>query len=149
MKIIKYFIISLTAGTIVLAFSSQAVFASSYSLYLSKNVNRTNIESSEGTEVLEFSFYYKNYGTETATNVSIVDDYDESKIEVYDAGSGDVSGGKITWNLGDLTPNSSGTINFKMKIRDDLPFGTSYIYNRGLIKSDQTTSQSNRVESLL
>lgn len=151
--LISSFIFLFTVGTVFLpanlSLATTCPTCPQYPLfYLSKNVNRTNIQQSQtdDTEVLTYTLNYRNVGNAEATNVSIIDDYDESRMDVYDSSGGTVSDGKITWNIGNLEPSASGIITYKLKIKNNLPTGTTYIYNRATINSNETSAQSNQVQ---
>ncbi|MBZ9572980.1 DUF11 domain-containing protein [Patescibacteria group bacterium] len=115
------------------------------SLSLSKSVDKSTAQ--EG-DILTYTLSYQNTGSGSATGVGLSDDFDENYLDIYDASGGTVSGGKINWNIGNLGAGSSGTKIFKVKVKDDLPQGTTYIYNKGTIDSTQTDpSQSNTVST--
>ena len=117
-------------------------------LYIAKSVDNSNVYL-EDDNILTYSFTYQNIGSVNATNVIVYDDYDESRLDVYDSAGGTVSGGRITWNVGSLSPGSVGAITFRLQVRN-VPDGVTNIYNVGGIDSDQTgPRQSNRVRVVI
>jgi uncharacterized repeat protein (TIGR01451 family) len=77
-----------------------------------------------GDEVV-YTLRYFNDGKGPATNIVVVDDYDETKMEVVNASGGTDAAGKITWHIaGPLAPGASGTIKYTMRVKDDVVAGT-------------------------
>jgi len=66
---------------------------------------------------LNYSIRVNNTGTGNATDVTIIDDYDESVLNITDAGGGENDGYRITWggisipSGGSVTYNISGIVN--------------------------------------
>ena len=60
---------------------------------------------------ITYEITVSNYGNADATNVSVVDDYDETKITIVDADGGVDDGYNITWN-GGITIPASGSVFF-------------------------------------
>lgn len=113
----------------------------SSSLYIYKTVDRSYIQSTTGGEILVYSIHYQNTGSSRTTNTNIIDDFDDTKLAMHDSSGGTVSGGVISWNLGNIEPGVSGTKYFKVKIKDNLAQGTTYIYNKASIASSETGYQ--------
>jgi uncharacterized repeat protein (TIGR01451 family) len=77
-----------------------------------------------GQEVV-YTLTYVNIGESNATNFVIVDDYDETKMDVVDASGGTVSGGKITWNIaGPLAHDATAVITYTLRAKTGLTTGT-------------------------
>jgi uncharacterized surface anchored protein len=77
-----------------------------------------------GQEVV-YTLTYFNIGESNATDFVIVDDYDETKMDVVDAAGGTVSGGKITWNIaGPLAHDASAVITYTLRAKTGLTTGT-------------------------
>ncbi|MGC9308731.1 MAG: PQQ-binding-like beta-propeller repeat protein, partial [Thermoplasmatota archaeon] len=55
---------------------------------------------------LTYVINVSNTGTETATNVVIVDDYDETKLVITNTGGGMDSGSQITWQVASIAPGN-------------------------------------------
>ncbi|HPS73162.1 MAG TPA: HYR domain-containing protein, partial [Bacteroidales bacterium] len=68
--------------------------------------------------IVTYTISYSNLGNYTASNVTIMDDYDEDLATVTNAGGGIDNGHFITWNIGTLAPNASGTKTFVVVIKD-------------------------------
>ena len=124
-------ILSLILGGVALPLD----VAFSQEVSLSKSVNKSTAQ--EG-DVLSYILFYRNTDSSSASGVVISDDYDENLLDIYDNGEGTVAGGKISWDIGTLEPGTFGTKIFKVKIKDGLPLGTSYIYNKAIISSNET-----------
>lgn len=110
------------------------------SLYVYKTVDRSYVMSAGG-DILIYSIHYQNTGSAKVNNVDIIDDFDDAKLTMYDSSGGAVSGGVISWDIGSLEPGVSGTKYFKVKIKDNLPQGTTYIHNKASISSSETGYQ--------
>jgi uncharacterized repeat protein (TIGR01451 family) len=74
-------------------------------------------EASPG-ETLTYTIYYSNHLTTTATSVKIEDliPLGTTYIENSATDGGTFSAGKVIWNLGNLSPGASGSVQFKVKI---------------------------------
>ncbi|MCD6500763.1 DUF11 domain-containing protein [bacterium] len=114
-------------------FSLKEIFTPELSI--SKSVDKSTAQPGE---ILSYILSYKNSGKAAATGVVISDDYDENYLDIYDNDGGSVSGGKISWNIGTLEAGDSSTKIFKVRIKDGLPVGTTYIYNKAVIDSSET-----------
>jgi len=124
-------ILSLILGGVALPLD----IAFSQEVSLNKSVNKSTAK--EG-DILSYILFYRNTDSSSASGVVISDDYDENLLDIYDNNGGTVAGGKISWDIGTLEPGSFGTKIFKVKIKDGLPLGTSYIYNKAIISSNET-----------
>lgn len=73
-----------------------------------------------------------NNGNVNLTNVKVVDDYDESRLEnitnISDSGTNNTpDNGKITWNIGTLNQGANKDLSFDAKIKTNQPQGTSVV----------------------
>jgi uncharacterized repeat protein (TIGR01451 family) len=118
--------ITVTSGTSIhdLDFGNWMPFIpySPPDLGIRKSVTPTVVDPGQ---TVVYTLTYFNIGKGSATNFVIVDDYDETKMDVVDASGGTVSGGMITWHIaGPLAPGASGTISYRMRVKDDVAGGT-------------------------
>ena len=61
-----------------------------------------------------------------------MDDYDETKVAVTNAGGGTDSGTNITWNIGTVNINETGSVSYTVSIKPGVASGTAII-NDGTI----------------
>ena len=103
------------------------------------NYKAVNATTAEPGDTLSFTIYYKNTGNMDATNVTITDVVDANLEYVIPQDGGTYDGGTdtITWNIGPVAVNASGTVHFTADIVSPLDDGT-IIYNTGTIDSDET-----------
>jgi uncharacterized repeat protein (TIGR01451 family) len=96
-------------------------------------------------QTVTYTLRYRNLGAGTATDFTIVDDYDERYVTVTDASGGHVAGGKISWTLpGPLTAADGWqTITYKGKISDRMPSDTTNVDNVVVISVPDDSDPSN------
>lgn len=123
-------------------FNLKEIFTPEFSL--TKSVDKSTAQ--EG-DILTYILSYQNTGEVPATKVVISDDYDDNFLDIYDSSGGTVSEGKISWSIGTLGAGSSRTKIFKVKIKEGLPQGTTYIYNKAIINSTQTDPLESNIVS--
>ena len=91
------------------------------------------------SQPIVYTIAYANIGTAGATNGVITDTVPLSTT--YQSCSGapcSMSGGLVTWHVGEIPENSNGTVSFRVLVDGSLPEG-SVIYNQSYgIVSDQT-----------
>jgi len=91
-------------------------------LQVRKAVEPSNLPKDGVTHRVTYSLYY-TYSADAkdpATGVQLVDSYDEKEItKISNPSSGEVSGGTITWNLGDLDPGTTGVKQYEAEIKAD------------------------------
>ena len=119
-------------------------------VYLS-HLNLTNSVSSDRAEIsgtLVYTLSYANLsGSAAATNVTLRDVVPVQYVTFQSASDGGVynpAGGTITWTLGTLAPEISGTVAFTVTVNDFVEEGT-VIENVGYINSDQTVEAGSNV----
>ncbi|MBN1370202.1 MAG: DUF11 domain-containing protein, partial [Dehalococcoidaceae bacterium] len=100
--------------------------ADSADLSISKAVNKTTAAPGE---TLTYTINYQNLSNkETADNVQIIDDVPNYLINITNiTGGGTLSGNTITWNLGTLGTNASGSFSFQADINSSTTPGVSII----------------------
>jgi uncharacterized repeat protein (TIGR01451 family) len=89
-------------------------------------------------DTIKYTIVYSNTGVVTATNVTIVDDYDETLIASIPniSGEGVDDGETITWDLGPLAPGVGSSVFYESTLRDGFPPGSTPIENTAKIASD-------------
>jgi uncharacterized repeat protein (TIGR01451 family) len=102
-------------------------------------------------ETVKYTLTYKNVGDakSEATDIKIVDDFDERYVEIVDAADGTVENGKITWTFdGPLTPEDGPqTITYTVKISEDLPEDVKVVRNTVVISSPDETNTDNNTDT--
>ncbi|WP_187276457.1 DUF11 domain-containing protein [Parahaliea maris] len=88
-----------------------------------------------------YTIDYANTGTDQATNVVIEDHLPTDATYVSNTGGGTHSGGVVTWNLGTVPANASGSLTVIVNANTPLPDGT-VLHNTATIDSDLTQPQS-------
>ena len=86
-------------------------------------------------DAISYTISYGNEGEADQTNTVLVDDYDETKVEVTDDGSGTDNGDTITWNIGDLAAGTSASRSYTVSIKQGVANGAE-ITNTGNITGD-------------
>ena len=77
---------------------------------------------------LTYSINVTNIGNATATNITIVDDYDETVLTITDSGGGTDNGDTITWNGGISVPaEGSFSRNVTATVRLTAPLGSIFL----------------------
>jgi uncharacterized repeat protein (TIGR01451 family) len=91
-------------------------------------------------DTVRYTISYKNSGGGEATDVTIVDVYDERFIASADEISpgGVKDGNTITWNLGTVAAGASGSVTYNAKLKSKFPPGTTEVTNQATIKIAQT-----------
>lgn len=102
-------------------------------LWIIKSVSPRNAGRGD---YVTYTFMYGNKGDGKASNVAINDDFDPNLLEIDNAGGGEISGNKIKWLIGDLPPNSQGSLSYSAKIKGGTP-DNSVINTTGSITSNE------------
>ncbi len=89
-------------------------------LFLTKQSDRT--EAGPGEDVY-FSITIRNVSNAIARNVVVVDNFVSSRMSVAEVGAGLVSGDRITWSIGQLSPNETRTFTYRGKLSPNLAHG--------------------------
>jgi hypothetical protein len=99
---------------------------------------------------LSYALAYKNTGSAEVTGAIILDDYDETLLQIPTniSSGGAVSDGVITWNLGNLPAGTTGSVTYQVTLqsREAFPSGKSALINDALLTTDQTPPVAARVE---
>jgi|GEM_PF-3150737 len=114
-----------------------------------KVVKSADVRSAIPGDVITYTLTYQNIGEGTASGVTLVDDYPQAYVDVVDAGGGTVSGGRITWEFPDSLFASDGpqTVTYTVKVKANLPAGTTVLRNTVVIATPDDTDPSNNTSS--
>ncbi len=105
-------------------------------------------DSAQPGDVVEYTLTYRNVGQGGASDFTIVDNYDERYVTVVDAGGGIVADGEITWSIaGPLLPGESATITYKVKVKSDMPSGSTNVDNVVVISHPDDPDTSNNTDT--
>ncbi len=88
-------------------------------------------------DYVTYTFLFGNSGDGLATNVIIEDDFNEAYMNVAQAAGGSNDGGVILWNLGQLPPNSQGSVSYTAQVKDDIAYGKNESQNTANISSSE------------
>jgi uncharacterized repeat protein (TIGR01451 family) len=80
-------------------------------------------------DAITYTISYGNQGGQNQTNTVLVDDYDETKVTVTNAGGGTDNGSAITWAIGNLATGASGTKSYSVSLKPGVASGTAIINN--------------------
>ena len=81
-------------------------------------------------ERITYTFLFGNNGDAVATDVVIVDDFDEDMIRIKNNGGGQSNQGHIEWYLGDIPPNTTGSISYTVQVDGNVERGYSTLVNQ-------------------
>lgn len=91
-------------------------------LQITKSLQPGKIAKDGTTQIITYSLAYSyKDGQDSAKDVTIVDDYDETQtIEITNPSGGVLDNGStLSWQLGDLPPGTVGTKTYQTKVRAD------------------------------
>jgi large repetitive protein len=94
-------------------------------LKITKTADPTEVDPDDE---IEYTLYYENIGNYQATSIAILDDYNQAYTD-YIIGSSSIAvvddpiNGTLSWSLGTIAAGSSGTITYKLKVKDISYFG--------------------------
>lgn len=90
-------------------------------------------------DTIQYAVEYQNSGTAAATNVTLVDDYDErfvQSIGKITAGGAD-NGDTIVWNLGTVLAGAGERLTYEVVLESNIEPGSHQIANHVAINSDE------------
>jgi len=131
-------------------------------LTIDKTVQDSNGGLAEPNDTLQYTINYANTGDADATNVSLVDDYDQtaiSGITNFQETGGPIfgttphnNGDRLRWPgvTGGVTvpAGASGSVSYQCTVQNPLPLGMTKIINIATIDSDETDPEQDK-ETLL
>ncbi|NJN83351.1 MAG: hypothetical protein HC802_14410, partial [Caldilineaceae bacterium] len=99
---------------------------------------------------LLYTISYQNNGTGDAVNATIIDDFDESLLLTPNpiSNGGTVANGVITWHLGTLGAQASGSVNYEVDIISaaEFPTGRTVIENVALLTADDSPADADSAD---
>ena len=95
-------------------------------------------------DTISYTINYSNSGTETATEVFLIDSLSifQSFLEASEGGFYLGSQHAIVWSITDLAPGDTGSVSFTTLVRDDCARGTEIENQAGLTCAEGTTGSA-------
>ena len=90
-------------------------------------------------DTIDVTLSYENVGSEAATNITLVYNYDPTYLDILTVGQGGadtLDAGTITWQMGVLERSSSGTATFQVRVLA-VPSDATNLLNEITLSSDQ------------
>ena len=122
--------------------SSATVKVLNASLGITKSVDQATANSGVSAtstlgDVLTYTIGFENTGSIDATGVTVVDTLPQNVtlVSATPAATTD-TGGQLTWSIGDLQANDSGSISLQLRVGDDLRDGTQLVNTAGLTSTN-------------
>lgn len=86
---------------------------------------------------ITYTLTYTNNGDADATEVAIVDDFDEGYLTITDTGGGSFidNPGEMHWDIGSIPVGDSSSVSYTVTINPEIPFGTTALTNTATINS--------------
>lgn len=84
-----------------------------------------------------YTINYSNVGDADQRNVTLVDDYDETRVVVTDDGGGEDNGNAIIWLIGDLNAGEEGYVSYTVGLKEGVTDGEA-ISSDGFITGDMS-----------
>jgi hypothetical protein len=88
-------------------------------------------------EYVTVNFLFGNNGDAKAHNVAISEDYAGDLLEVFAANDGQNSKGELNWKIGDLPPNTQGSLSYRVRVKDNIPPGEMQARNVAAIRAEE------------
>jgi len=88
-------------------------------------------------EYITVNFLFGNNGDAKATDVRLNENYAGKYLQASQTGDGANGQGKVVWDIGDLPPNSQGSLSYRIKVKEDIPAGNSQAENVATIEAQQ------------
>ena len=84
--------------------------------------------------LITYTLNYFNNGDADASEVFIIDDYDENHLSIFNSEFGNTSvPGQILWDIGVVSSGESGTVSYSAYVDPQIPVGRTYISNTASI----------------
>ena len=87
---------------------------------------------------LTYTLSYGNSGNANATSVLLTDSIPASTVFVSATGSGTLSGGVVTWNIGTVAAGGSGSVQLTVRVQSPLTNGTTITSGTAVIDCAET-----------
>ena len=106
---------------------------------------QADVATASAGDLITYTLTYRNVGTTDAAGYSIADDFDETLVEVVDAGGGTVMGGTLVWYFADpLSPEDGAqTLTYTVRVLNPVPAGETVIFNVVVISHPDDDNPAN------
>ncbi len=84
-------------------------------------------------DYVTYTYLFGNRGDAVANDVKLADNFDERYLRMAEAGGGEASGGRVSWTIDNLPPNSQGSLSYTLEVRSDIPYGQNEADNMAII----------------
>lgn len=94
---------------------------------------------------ITYTIHYSNVGDADQRDVTLVEDYDETRVVVADDGGGEDDGNAIIWRIGNLAAGEEGYVSYTVRLKEGVADGEA-ITSSGFIDGDlgETVTDNNR-----
>ncbi|MFH1012805.1 MAG: DUF11 domain-containing protein, partial [Candidatus Peregrinibacteria bacterium] len=114
-------------------------------------VKTASNETPAQSEVVTYTVSYTNLGNVDATNVTLVDDYDETRLEnissISDVNCTD-DGTQITCHFATIAPDAAESFSYTAQVRMDAPAGEDIINTATITNADENVNNTNDTASV-
>jgi len=102
-------------------------------------------------DTIKYIITYENIGDGQATEVAIVDDYDQTLIVSVANISADgvADGDTITWDLGTVEAGTKGSASYNATLKSVFPLGSTNVENKAIISNDKVEPVSDEATVLV
>ncbi len=109
-----------------------------YDLSVDKQVDDDTVAPNTTTNKTALVYVIKaiNTGETAIDGVILVDDYDQSKIDIKTADGATNNGDKLEWDIGLLVPGESMTFTYEAELKDGVGNPATTIVNTAVVSSD-------------
>jgi len=106
---------------------------------------QADVATASAGDLITYTLTYRNVGTTDAAGYTITDDFDETLVEVVDAGGGTVMGGTLVWYFADpLSPEDGAqTLTYTVRVLNPVPAGETVIFNVVVISHPDDDNPAN------
>ncbi len=104
-------------------------------------------------DTIKYIITYENIGDGQATEVAIVDDYDQTLIVSIAianiSADGVADGDTITWHLGTVEAGTKGSASYNATLKSVFPLGSTNVENKAIISNDKVEPVSDEATVLV
>lgn len=113
-------------------------------LSIEKSANPVSGSTVKEGDNITYTLTYKNSGNQAATGVKITDLLPDNTSFVQASDGGTLSGGVVSWSIGTVAADSSGSVTLVVKVNSPLASGT-VISNHAIVSNKTSTVKSKTV----
>ncbi len=101
--------------------------------------------------LVTYTLSYFNNGDADASEVVLVDDYDENYLSIFNSEFGNTNvPGQILWDIGIVSPGESGSVSYSAYVNSQIPVGRTEISNTASINGfEDDGNDEDNTETLL